>query len=506
MPLTSLAKNLLVASTLSAVLLHRTGIFLASVVTCVALQVVAVLLHRRPDGKLSVQDRCLINIDRLSKGQQPGSATITICMYFASSKLPSAEQAKAAMQRAIGRFPRFASIAVEAPSVDDAYWRPLGSLDVGRHISKHPPLANDADALKAQLNELANTELPRDRPLWQLHIVPTGGSHGCVVLRANHAIADGLRLVGAAREFLCFADGTPASLEVLSRMANNKRSVPPRGAFGLARDLIEAATLDSLKDESPSCLHAPGTLFPRSHSRSTVSSWVSMADIKAVRAAAPAGCTINDVVLTALCGAVTRYAAAVGKPLGAGTVMRALCVASMPTDPSRPDDDLYNDFIMPSLDLSRAVASEAISPDSKELSPVSLSRSQRLARVHASMERLKGSRAGFFMGKLLTVAARLGLDAMVGATQNTVFSKHTLVYSNMPGFEQRVHLFGPSHPVERFAVYNPNLISQCFFLSYNGELCFSLSTDAATVERPTLLVESFAAEVHAWAADVRPRA
>ena len=173
MPLTSLAKNLLIASTLSAVLLHRTGIFLASVVTCVALQVVAVLLHRRPDGKLSVQDRCLINIDRLSKGQQPGSATITICMYFSSSKLPSAEQAKGAMQRAIGRFPRFASIAVEAPSVDDAYWRPLDSLDVGRHISKHPPLANDADALEAQLNELANTELPRDRPLWQLHIVPT---------------------------------------------------------------------------------------------------------------------------------------------------------------------------------------------------------------------------------------------------------------------------------------------------------------------------------------------
>ena len=48
-----------------------------------------------------------------------------------------------------------------------------------------------------------------------------------------------------------------------------------------------------------------------------------------------------------------------------------------------------------------------------------------------------------------------------------------------------------------------NLISQCFFLSYNGELCFSLSTDAATVELPTLLVESFAAEVREWAADAR---
>ena len=116
------------------------------------------------------------------------------------------------------------------------------------------------------------------------------------------------------------------------------------------------------------------------------------------------------------------------------------------------------------------------------------------------MHATKSSAAGFFMGQLLTVAARLGLDAMVGATQNKVFSKHAFVYSNMPGFERTVHLFGTDHPVDRFAVYNPNMVSQCFFLSYRGELCFSLSTDAATVEQPSLLVDSFAAEIKEWSA------
>jgi hypothetical protein len=34
---------------------------------------------------------------------------------------------------------------------------------------------------------------------------------------------------------------------------------------------------------------------------------------------------------------------------------------------------------------------------------------------------------------------------------------------------------------------------------YNGTLSFSLSTDAATVAKPQLLVDSFVAEVNAWA-------
>jgi hypothetical protein len=46
------------------------------------------------------------------------------------------------------------------------------------------------------------------------------------------------------------------------------------------------------------------------------------------------------------------------------------------------------------------------------------------------MEKTKHSAAGFFMGKLLTLCARLGLDSMVGATQNKVFSKHAFVFSN----------------------------------------------------------------------------
>jgi len=102
------------------------------------------------------------------------------------------------------------------------------------------------------------------------------------------------------------------------------------------------------------------------------------------------------------------------------------------------------------------------------------------------------------MGKLLTVASRLGLDAIVGQTQSTVFSKHSFVYSNLPGFTQPAYVWGVPHHVEAFAVYYPNVVSQLLFLSYNGQLSCSLSTDAATVKQPKLLVDAFATEVEEW--------
>lgn len=450
-----------------------------------ALKVLAILLHRRPSPSLTVQDRCLINIDRLSQRQQPGSAMITVVMYFSPGKMPSPAIVRAALEGAITQFPRFSSLAIETPSIDAAEWHAV-KVDLAQHVVEHKPLTGCAE-LEAQLNELANTDLPRSRPLWMLDIVPVSGDGslgGCVVMRASHAMADGLRLVGAAGAFLCASDGSPARLEILARMAKNKLSMPRPPPLALAKDFIEAATLDQLRNEDKTCFHEPGSLFPRRNRRSTVSAWVSMTDVKGIKAASPAGTTINDVVLCAFIGAVRRYAAAVGSPLAKDTLLRALCVVSLPDESHRKPGDLYNNFIMPSIVLP-------IGPDT---------RAERLDAVRAVMHATKSSAAGFFMGQLLTVAARLGLDAMVGATQNKVFSKHAFVYSNMPGFERTVHLFGTDHPVDRFAVYNPNMVSQCFFLSYRGELCFSLSTDAATVEQPSLLVDSFAAEIKEWSA------
>ena len=54
----------------------------------------------------------------------------------------------------------------------------------------------------------------------------------------------------------------------------------------------------------------------------------------------------------------------------------------------------------------------------------------------------------------------------------------------------------------RIGVYYPNMISQAIFVSYAGEMTFSLSTDASVVKRPSLLTALFVEEVGSWAKSV----
>ena len=439
---------------------------------------------------------------------------MAIVMYFSSANMPDVGTARDAMQRTIGKHPRFGSVVVETASLEGTMWRSV-KVNFTRHVVQHAAIP--ATAQEARLNELINTDLPRDVPLWRIDLLPAEGTSAssCVLLRASHALGDGLRLVGAAGDFVSFADGTPATVDLVERMTKNKLSLPPRGPLGLARDLVEAATLDKIRNEDPTCLHKPGALFPRATPRANVSASVPLAHVKAIRAAAPPGTTLNDVILACFVGGLRRYAEAVGEPIESEPLVRALCAVSVPRrvhrskrapplparllscsptelvrarggrQASRPHPQMYNDFLLPSIRLPVG-----------EKTP-----NARLEAVRRLMAETKASRSGYIMSRLLTLLSSLGLDAFIGQTQLTVFGKHSFIYSNLPGFTQPVHLFDARAKVERFAVYYPNLVSQLLFLSYDGQLTCSLSTDAATITQPQTLVDCFVVEVAKCARD-----
>ena len=485
MPWTALNERLLAASAATVGLFLSAGVSAASAAAAVALGIVAVLTRRAPpDRLLTVQDRALMNQDRLVAGMAPGSGTMAIVMYFSSANMPDVGTARDAMQRTIGKHPRFGSVVVETASLEGTMWRSV-KVNFTRHVVQHAAIP--ATAQEARLNELINTDLPRDVPLWRIDLLPAEGTSAssCVLLRASHALGDGLRLVGAAGDFVSFADGTPATVDLVERMTKNKLSLPPRGPLGLARDLVEAATLDKIRNEDPTCLHKPGALFPRATPRANVSASVPLAHVKAIRAAAPPGTTLNDVILACFVGGLRRYAEAVGEPIEGEPLVRAMCAVSLPRQASRPHPQMYNDFLLPSIRLPVG-----------EKTP-----NARLEAVRRLMAETKASRSGYIMSRLLTLLSSLGLDAFIGQTQLTVFGKHSFIYSNLPGFTQPVHLFDARAKVERFAVYFPNLVSQLLFLSYDGQLTCSLSTDAATITQPQTLVDCFVVEVAKCARD-----
>ena len=91
--------------------------------------------------------------------------------------------------------------------------------------------------------------------------------------------------------------------------------------------------------------------------------------------------------------------------------------------------------------------------------------------------------------------------------QLAVFSKHSFVYSNLPGFDRPIYVWGaPGQPasvgkVERIAAYYQNIVSQLIFLSYAGQLTVCLTTDPAALAKPQRLADLIAREVVEWEAE-----
>jgi diacylglycerol O-acyltransferase len=192
--------------------------------------------------------------------------------------------------------------------VDDA------DFDVDHHVRFLAcPAPADSQALLALATDLVTERLPMHRPLWS--IVITGLADGTPALIAvmHHVVADGiagLALLGqlvdgvtvdgstATQDFprpsppasRLFADATLARLHALTRL--------PSGVRMLLDGVAELRTRSG--SSAPAC----SLNRPTGRRRSIL---VLHTDLSAVRAAAHAnGATVNDVVLTAVTGALGR--------------------------------------------------------------------------------------------------------------------------------------------------------------------------------------------------------
>ena len=175
MPLTSLTQNMLGASFLSLGGAWFYGMnAVAAAAAAAVLQAAAIFLHRRPLASLTVQDRCLMNLERLSNaptktghvsGGCPTGGCVSICLYIRSKNMPDAATGQRGMAAAIAKLPRFSSVVVESASLEDTYFRTV-DVDMSKHVVEYPKIP--AASLEAALNDVINADLPRDRPLWQV--------------------------------------------------------------------------------------------------------------------------------------------------------------------------------------------------------------------------------------------------------------------------------------------------------------------------------------------------
>lgn len=382
-----------------------------------------------------------------------------------------------------------------------ARWVEAGQFNLDDHIAWVAlPEPGTQRELATLLGELASTPFNPGRPLWMFHVVE-GYLGGCaIIVRIHHSYADGIALVGvllsltdeagapqhgAAREpppssLLGFADLMPLPFAAALRQGADLLEsgagylLHPTQAAAMARDALaysgELLHIAALTDDPPTRLRQPLSGARRA-------AWAAQPlSLKEVRTVAQLlGCTVNDVLLSILAGALGRYLASQGDD-PTGLTIRAVVPVNL-----RAEDEpatLGNRFGLVFAEL-----------------PIGLRHPlERLYAVRAAMQELKGSsQAAATLGMLSVVGT---LPAAVAEPTTAIFSaKASLVVSNLPGPRAPLHLANGEITQVLFWVPEAGSIGTgVSILSYRGEVQFGVISDRQMIPRPEELVALIAPE------------
>ncbi len=378
-------------------------------------------------------------------------------------------------------------------------WADDPDLDPGRHVRRtRLPGKGGRTELEKLVGRLASEQIDKAHPPWQMHIVEHYEGGAAVIVRIHHAIADGIALIGvmlsltddAASRRHRYSDDRDRDngdggwlLGTVPRLVRKGLGVPVEAW----REAVELASTPSetlrkgvgVAAELAYLLFMPSdtrTRFkgkPRGSKRVAWTDPIKLPEVKVV--AKVLGCSINDMLLASVAGALHDYLAARGDATE-GVEVRAL----VPVNLRSPADmhKLGNSFGIVGVEL-----------------PVGLENPlARLAEVSRRMHALKSS---------LEPPVTLGLLTALGyaprVVQDKLFdlllSRATAVMTNVPGPQHPLHLGGALIRQIMFWVPQSGDIGMgVSILSFNGHVQLGLMTDAALVPDPQAIIDRFQPE------------
>jgi len=381
------------------------------------------------------------------------------------------------------------------------WWSDDEHFDTARHIKRtRLPGASNKAELEKFVADLASTPLDPEHPRWQFHIVEDYQGGAAVIARIHHAIGDGIAMIGV---LLSLTDGQ------VDPSRRKKRPALHDGNHGFWSDLIGpiASTvegglrmsIEALRSSleaaaSPAQVLREGTgvaaelahllLMPNDSptrfkgvpSGSKCVAWsdpIALPEVKAV--SSTLGCSINDMLLAAVAGALGHYLADKGDETK-GIEVRALVPVNL--RPPGSERTLGNRFGIVAVELPVGLEN-----------PVA-----RVRDIHRRMDALKSS---------YEPPVTLGLLEALGyapqTVQDTVFalllSRATAVMTNVPGPQTPLYLAGSEIKQVMFWVPQAGNIGMgVSILSFNGRVQFGLMTDRALVPDPKAIVAYFKPE------------
>ncbi len=414
------------------------------------------------------------------------------------------------------QYPRFGQ-RVEQDAAG-ASWIHDREFAIERHVVREKlrrcSKGQQQQALQERLAELAVRPLDSRRPLWQFHLVEHYQGGSALLVRIHHCIADGIALISVtqslvdgglpppratkaaphdgvqgAQDWLVATlvkpltdvavkalDGAGASAAGVMGLMNEPQKGIDKGvagslglariAYQLARD---AAALALMPDDSPTRLKG----VPGGTKKVAWCQPIPLEEVKAVSKAL--NCSINDVLLSCVAGAIGQYLTALGDAV-AGKEIRAMVPVNL--RPVEQAHQLGNRFGLAPVVLPIGVAN-----------PV-----ERVYEVRRRMRELKGSMQPLLAFGLLAVAGLLikpAQDAMLNLFSN----KTTAVMTNVPGPREKLQFCGATLEQSLFWVPQSGAVGLgVSILSYGGGVQFGVISDALLCPEPQQIIDEFEPE------------
>ncbi|MBK8596588.1 MAG: wax ester/triacylglycerol synthase family O-acyltransferase [Holophagales bacterium] len=416
--------------------------------------------------------------------------------------------------RMVERFPRLSHRVKQSGTT--ARWVKDPTFDLDAHIHRIAlPRPCDDGALRDTVSDLMSMPLDFSKPLWQIHLVENYGGGAVVLIRLHHCIGDGIALVHV---LLTSTDTTadapwpksaPKALHekhVGSRITSLFEGVQRLAVTTRkAADTLATQTVESLLHPShvlevgQTAMDAAGVLAkmilrpadPKTVLKGTLgvakrAAWsrkVPVADVKAI--SRRIGGTVNDVLLTAVSGALRRYLLFRGeKPDGKD--INAMVPVNL--RPPAEADQLGNRFGLIYLSLPVGERDPA----------------ERLHLVKKRMDAIKKTPEPFVAFQILSA---LGLaPAEVASFVVDMFgSKSTAVMTNVVGPKQPVYFAGHRLADMMFWVPQSGRMGLgVSIFSYDGHVVVGVATDAGLVPDPERIAAFFEEELESLGASRFP--
>lgn len=413
------------------------------------------------------------------------------------------ERLKPVIERYLLRFKRFRQrIAPSRLPFVRPSWEDDPAFDLNNHVERVTlPSPGDQKSLQDLIGVIMSTEMDYSHPLWHFYLVENYGEGSAFIARLHHSIADGIALMqvllSMTEEHLEPHQVDPSQNEIqtpaqppAAPVRTNKAAFLPTSRIKFT-DLI-ADGKKMLDDPFHARLRAsqaakfaagvgkialrwpdPQTVFKGPLGYKKLAAWsepVDLGDVKMI--GKTFNCTVNDVLLSAVAGALGRYLR-LREAVSPGMGIRGFIPVNL--RPLELDEELGNKFGLVFLSLPLGIADPVV----------------RLRRVKQNMDALKSSVEPVATYGILTIFGALpSRIEQIGV--NFFDTKGTTVMTNVPGPQTPRYLAGvPINTMMAWVPQTGRISLGVSIISYNGKVWLGIATDEGLIPDPDTIVSLF---------------